>query len=165
MPSVRASYSLPMSLWLLVPGALAVGVGIALVLASALASPVGSSDVAPTGRKARLRHRGPRNHRRGSNRPGSRSPGLPVLPSGRFWGVVAPFTPDDDLFGTIWYERGRAFSVPCEFIHIDRIAGQSWTTFDHTREPFARDDATEAQAYWWDPIPRLAEWRILDLGQ
>jgi len=122
------------------------------------------SDAAPTGLLARLRHSVPCASDRGP-RPGQSGPGLRVLPTSgsQFWAIVAPFTPDDPLFGTVWPPRGRWRIAPVEL----RYAGwpdpfpRSWEDWDDLTATLDCDDAPEPHA-WWEPVPRrLGTWRTV----
>jgi len=133
------------------------------VLASALRRVKASSDAAPTTLRSRLRHCIPCAVDRGP-RPGqSNGPGLPVLPSSRFWATIAPFTPDDDLFSHVWPPRGLWTVIPLELIHsepdqpwIDRP--WAWARFDQIWQAFVRDDpGIHNEPY------TLGTWRVLDL--
>jgi len=125
-----------------------------------------SSHAAPTTLRSRLRHCVPCAVDRGP-RPGqSNGPGLPVLPSSRFWATIAPFTPDDDLFSGVWPLRGRWSVTELNFRLAgfpDRSYRRTWDDWDDLCASLNCHDAPEP---WWEPVPRrLGTWRVLDLGE
>lgn len=121
-------------------------------------------DAAPTGFLARLRGSSlALNHGR-RHSPGSSGPGLPVLPSSRFWGILAPFTPDDDLFGTFWPERGRWSVADVELIPALRLSDE--LRFSTTRNAIAHDDPAinPHVGLWFALHPTPGIWRVLYLS-
>jgi hypothetical protein len=122
------------------------------------------TDAAPTVPRDRLRGSVPCASDRGPGPGQSNGPGLPVLPSSRFWGILAPFTPDDDLFGTFWPERGRWSVADVELIPALRLSDE--LRFSTSRNAIAHDDPgiNPHVGLWFALHPTPGIWRVLYLS-
>jgi hypothetical protein len=168
---LRAIGQIDASPWILFALGIPSGVGLALVLVSKVAARVRSSDAA-NGPLGRLRYSRLAGHRSGAPRPGHRGPGLRALPGcgdeGRFWAIIAPFTPDD-YFTPCGLLEGRSRTITCDFETIDpiwrhghRLARRVYG-FAFTRATFAIDDPVlNPRGLWFTTDPTPGAWHTID---
>lgn len=167
---MRAIGQVDASPWILFALGIPSGVGLALVLASAVAARVRSSDAA-NGPLGRLRYSRLAGHRSGAPRPGHHGPGLRALPGsgdeGRFWALVAPFTPDD-YFTPCGLLEGRSYTVACDLEAPDPVWRYAHRlvarcSFAFTRATLALDDpALNPRGLWFTTDPTPGAWHTID---
>jgi hypothetical protein len=128
-------------------------------LASAVLGVKESLNAALPALRSRLRHCVPCAVDRGP-RPGQSGPGLPSDSRRRFWGLLAPFTPDDDLYGRDWPPRGRWTVTPVELTPARPLRGES--PFLHAVWAFTLDDPGALPDIFASPV---GEWTVVNLGE